>query len=828
MTLTKFSFINYELFQNGSIVVFVWRNENGWPVESVTKNIASLYSQDPLLYTSGHLQYVNQIHPDDLATVIDEVTKASNNPQCASFEHKPYRYLDGDQNYRWVKDSTQIVRDKKGLITHYIGYIIDISDEINFHLKSQKYKERYELVLNALNDGVWDWNLVDDTVYFSPRWKEMIGYAEDEFPDSSSAFFDAIHPDDQPILDAIIKKHFEDPEKNVYSQEIRLRCRDGNYKWILARGKAYSDEEGKLVRMTGTHSDITEQKTGQLSLSQQKEEFETIFNISRDGIAILDLESNFLDFNASYLEMTGFTREELLATSCIALSIPEDRERAREAMEMALKKGFLDSFEKTCVVKNDKQITINMALSIMPDKKRVLISTKDITDVKAHAKKLEYIAHYDSLTGLPNRILKSDRLRQAMMQAQRRGEKVAVVYLDLDGFKEVNDQYGHATGDELLVELSKRMEHILREGDTLSRLGGDEFVAILVDIPRVSTAIPIIERLLESAQEVVFLNHHKLQVSASIGVTFYPQDSEVDGDQLIRQADQAMYEAKQAGKNRYHIFDSDHDRLIRTHHENVERIQQALHENEFILYYQPKIDMRSGAVVGAEALIRWLHPEKGLIPPLDFLPLIENHSLAVDIGEWVIDTAMTQIEQWHREGLEINVSVNVGARQLLQGDFVQRLNSIFARHAPFVSALLEIEVLETSALEDVQSAAKIIEECRAMNVHFALDDFGTGYSSLTYLKRLPVTTLKIDQSFVRDMLEDADNFAILEGIISLASAFNRKVIAEGVETIEHGEHLFKLGCNLAQGYGIARPMAAHLFVEWVRQWSNAPLIAFRS
>ncbi|MDD4854440.1 MAG: EAL domain-containing protein [Sulfuricurvum sp.] len=606
-----------------------------------------------------------------------------------------------------------------------------------------------------------------------------------------------------------------DNKKIIYDRLVELSI---NYQtiWALASYTPIEFEGESCI--LGWFYDITEQKNLQIKLEQQKEEFETIFNISKDGIAILDMESNFLDFNDAYMEMTGFTREELLATSCIALSIPEDRERAIKIMKTVATEGYVKGFEKTCLVKEGKRIVITMTLTLLPDKKRILISTKDITDMKEHERQLEYIAHYDALTGLPNRILKSDRLRQAMIQAQRREEQVAVLYLDLDGFKEVNDRYGHSIGDQLLVALSARMKQALREGDTLSRLGGDEFVAIIVNMQNTSIALQIIQRLLEAANQPIHLDDLMLQVSASIGVTFYPQHNDVDADQLIRQADQAMYEAKQAGKNRYHIFDPEHDRTIRTRHETLERIHQALKDNEFVLYYQPKINIRTSKLIGAEALIRWNHPKQGLIPPLDFLPFIENHPLAVEIGEWVIDEAISQIERWSKQGLDLPVSINVGARQLLQGDFVERLRVILSRHESFNSSLLEIEVLETSALEDVNRAAHIIEECRTMGIRFALDDFGTGYSSLTYLKRLPVAILKIDQSFVRDMLGNSDDLAILEGIINLASAFHREVIAEGVETLEHGERLLLMGCDLIQGYGIARPMPSEKLLEWSQNW----------
>ncbi|MDD5717887.1 MAG: EAL domain-containing protein [Sulfuricurvum sp.] len=558
-------------------------------------------------------------------------------------------------------------------------------------------------------------------------------------------------------------------------------------------------------------------------ITEAKQEFETMFHISKDPIAILDMESNFLDFNDAYLEMTGFSREELLTKSCIGLSAPEDIERSIEALKVVFEKGSIINYEKTCIGKNNKRIIINMAVSLMPDKQRILISLKDITESKNYERQLAHIAHYDPLTGLPNRVLNADRLRQAMLQAQRRNEQIAILYLDLDGFKEVNDTYGHSTGDQLLIALASHMKQALRESDTLSRLGGDEFVAILTDLHEHSIAFPIIERLQKAASMEIQIDDLFLQVSASIGGTFYPQYDPVDADQLIRQADQAMYEAKQSGKNRYHIFNPEYDRIIRATHVKLERIEQALKNREFVLYYQPKINMRTGDLIGAEALIRWQHPEDGLISPLEFLPIIEDHPLAIEVGEWVIDEAITQIERWQQQGLSLPISVNVGAKQLLQANFVQRLHVILARHQHFNPSLLEIEVLETSALEDINQASKVIRECKEIGIHFALDDFGTGYSSLTYLKKLPIRILKIDQSFVRDMLDNRDDLAILAGIIGLAKAFERDVIAEGVETHEHGKQLLLLGCDLAQGYGISRPMPADILVEWSQRWNQNQL-----
>lgn len=287
----------------------------------------------------------------------------------------------------------------------------------------------------------------------------------------------------------------------------------------------------------------------------------------------------------------------------------------------------------------------------------------------------------------------------------------------------------------------------------------------------------------------------------------------------MRQADQAMYLAKQAGKNRYQVFDAAQESSLRGWHEDLHLIEQALHDGEFVLHYQPKVNLRTGQLVGVEALIRWQHPEKGLLLPQSFLPVVEDHALAIPIGEWVIDTALGQIDAWQVQGLRVKVSVNVGARQLQQPDFVARLRILLARHPDVNPADLTLEILETSALRDIPYASRVIEECHRMGVRFALDDFGTGYSSLTYLKRLRVGSLKIDQSFVQNMLDDPDDLAILKGIIGLASAFKCDVIAEGVETEAHGTLLMKLGCDLAQGYCLARPMPAQDLPGWVSAWA---------
>ncbi|HEC60041.1 MAG TPA: EAL domain-containing protein [Methylophaga sp.] len=430
---------------------------------------------------------------------------------------------------------------------------------------------------------------------------------------------------------------------------------------------------------------------------------------------------------------------------------------------------------------------------------------------------LDKMAHYDILTNLPNRELLATHLNQAMTQCQRRQKSLAVVLLDLDGFKKINDTYGHELGDKMLINLSCRIKDVLREGDTLSRIGGDEFVAILSDLDNIASCYSVLDRLLKASATPINIDDIVMQVSASIGFTLYPPD-DVDAEQLVRHADQAMYMAKLAGKNRYHMFDTAQDKAVQIQRESLGNIRSALERREFVLHYQPQVDMRLGKVIGVEALIRWQHPVRGLVPPLEFLPAIEGHMISLEIGEWVIETALAQAMQWQSKGEYIPISVNISAYQLQQPDFVRRLESLLAAQPNVNPHSLKLEVLETSSLSDLRQVSTTMQACRALGVEFALDDFGTGYSSLTYLRRLPVNLIKIDQSFVRGMLTDADDLAIVEGVIALAKSFKRNVIAEGVETIEHATALLQLGCEWAQGYGIARPMPANEILRWMNNW----------
>lgn len=588
--------------------------------------------------------------------------------------------------------------------------------------------------------------------------------------------------------------------------------------WVFIKATPLHDRFDNVIGAIEVIRDINKDKLAEEGLRLAA----SVFTYAREAIVITDPDGTIIEVNDTFTSITGHERQDVIGKN------PKIFKSGRHDAEFykAMWKCLIESGHWHGEIWNKNKSGIEFAelltISAVRDQQNktqnYVALFSDITQIKEHQSELEHIAHYDGLTALPNRILLTDRLLQAMRKCKRRGQSMAVVYLDLDGFKTVNDTHGHAVGDQLLIAVSNRMQQVLREGDTLARIGGDEFVVVLDSLTDYHHCEPLIARLLAASASPVHVNDSSVQVSASLGVTFYPQVDDIDADMLLRQADQAMYQAKVAGKNRYHVFDAEHDRNVRGHHESLEHIRRALIQNEFVLHYQPKVNMRTGAIIGAEALIRWQHPERGLLSPALFLPVIEDHPLAVQLGKWVIDTALTQMDIWQQVGLNIPVAVNIGARQLQSLDFVQSLCGLLEKHPSVVPNDLQFEVLETSALEDIAQVSEVINDCREMGVNFALDDFGTGYSSLTYLKRLPVNLLKIDQSFVRDMLVDPDDLSILQGVLGMAKAFGREVIAEGVETTEHGVMLLRLGCELAQGYGIARPMPGHEMQAWTSSW----------
>ncbi|MCX8087019.1 MAG: EAL domain-containing protein [Rhodocyclaceae bacterium] len=559
-------------------------------------------------------------------------------------------------------------------------------------------------------------------------------------------------------------------------------------------------------------------------LRQSKQQLQLaagVFKHAQEGIIITDAAANIVDVNDTFLGLTGYRREEVLGKNPRFLSSGrQDKAFYREMWATLLDKGFWRG-EMWNRRKDGsfyvQQTSISAVRAESGEITHYIGLSSDISELKESQQMLERMAYFDALTGLPNRRMLTDRLQQAMAHTLRSERLLAVCYLDLDGFKPINDTWGHATGDRILIEAAQRLEKCVRAGDTVSRLGGDEFVLLLTDLAHLEECERILDRVRHELAAPYTLPEGTAQMSASIGVTLFPLDG-ADVDGLIRHADQAMYASKQSGRNRITLFDVGQDRASAAKRQSREEIARAIDEDELVLHYQPKVDMRSGRVVGVEALVRWQHPERGLLRPADFLPVVEFVGMEEALDDWVLENALAQMARWQAAGIDLAMSVNLCARRLQSADFVAALEALLKRHPGVPAPQLELEILESAALEDLTQVAEVMARCHGLGVRFAIDDFGTGYSSLTYLKQLQASTLKIDQSFIRDMLEDPEDLAIVDGIIGLASAFRREVVAEGVETLEHGRMLLLLGCSIAQGFAIARPMPAEEFIVWLRNW----------
>ena len=578
-------------------------------------------------------------------------------------------------------------------------------------------------------------------------------------------------------------------------------------------------------RLTATNRQLQERYLAQQRAEDRLLLHATAFDNAYEGMTLTDADGAILDINPAFTRITGYERSEVIGRNPRVLkSGRHDQEFYAAMWKSILGKGNWRGEIWNRGKYGDVYPEL-LSISAVRDEKGQISNFvavfADISRLKEQEKQLTQMAYFDALTGLPNRVLLVDRMTLSAAQSRRSNTLMAVCYLDLDGFKGVNDTWGHEVGDQLLVEMAARLKIFIRGGDTVARLGGDEFVLLLVGMNNVDECECAVERMLAVIAQPLHKAPQPVTLSASVGITIFPFD-DGDVDALLRHADQVMYRAKQSGKNCYLVFDPVQDRHTRSRYDRLARIHEGLRADEFVLHYQPVVDIRRGRLVGAEALLRWQHPQQGLVAPEDFLPLTEDTDLTVQIGEWVIKTALQQMERWHLDGHDLPVSINLSGHHLQTANFAQRLGDVLAGY-PDQRGRLQIEVLETAAIEDVIKVSQVIEQCRALDVSFALDDFGTGYSSLTYLKRLPVTTIKIDRSFVGDMLGDCNNLVIVQGILGLARAFQRRVVAEGVETADQGRMLMQLGCDLAQGFSIARAMPGDELIDWAATWQPDPL-----
>nr|WP_315493489.1 EAL domain-containing protein [uncultured Rhodoferax sp.] len=590
--------------------------------------------------------------------------------------------------------------------------------------------------------------------------------------------------------------------------------------------------DGSQGGTIGALVDITERKLAQEALLAEKERAVITLSSIADGVITTDAQGRIETLNEAAQFLTGYTAPQALGQPLAAVF---QRDPASQPLPQDLQVAQLHqvnapvhALHQLLLHRSGERYAIEFTAAPIRQARGPAVGCvlvfRDVTETRELQQKISWQARHDALTGLNNRAALAERLTHAVFQAREAQQLLGICLLDLDHFQAINDRHGDGVGDRLLKEVAQRLQGGVSDLGDAARLGGDEFVVLLRGLPDVEHIEAEVQALLQRLAQPYAIDDLLVHCTASAGVAVFPLDN-ASPDTLLRHADQAMVHAKQAGRSGLHLFDAQQDQEVQTNYTRLARLGQALQQDEFRLHYQPKVHLRTGAVVGVEALLRWQHPEQGLLGPGTFLPLMEHTDLIVDTGEWVLHQALAQLQTWVRQGQRWVVSVNIAARHFHRKDFVDRLRAVLAQYPGAPAHLLELEILESAVLQDIQHMREVMQGCQALGVCFALDDFGTGFSSLSYLKRLPAETIKIDRMFVDGILDDPEDSTLVSAIVALAKAFERSVIAEGVETPAQASKLLALGCELGQGYGIAKPMPAQAMAGWAATYAGFGALA---
>jgi len=637
------------------------------------------------------------------------------------------------------------------------------------------------------------------------------------------AFESIVHADDRlwvrESVDTALMK------KRLFDLEYRLNHADGRARWVWERGTGIFDREGRILAIEGLIQDITKRKEAEQGLRDAERRYRGLFDNAIEGIFRSAVDGHYLEANPALAHIYGFDSPAELIGSLrdIRNQLYVDPERRDEFMRMVKARRSVVAFESQVYRKNGEVIWISEnARAVIDESGRVASyegTVEDVTDRKLYQARIEQQANYDTLTGLANRSLLQDRLQQAILTAATYGTQLAVVFVDLDRFKFINDSLGHHVGDDLLKTMARRFSSCVRECDTVARLGGDEFVLLINGRSGPDPVRNIVERMLALVAQPWVIDQGEFHMTCSIGVALFPEDGN-DAQTLLKHADSAMYRAKDSGRNTFQFFTRELNALMTEQLELESKLRRALERRQFQLHYQPRIELATGRIVGAEALLRWQIPKVGTILPERFIPLAEETGLITPIGRWVLQTACAQNKAWQDAGLPpIVVSVNVSARQFHANNLVRTVAETL-KSTGLAARYLEIELTESVVMHDAPQLGAMLDELKQLGVHVAIDDFGTGYSSLTYLKRFPVDRLKVDRSFVENLATDADDATIVRTIIALGHNFGLKVVAEGVEVVEQIQFLRKHRCDEVQGYHFSPPVVASQFIElFSKDWS---------
>ncbi len=676
-----------------------------------------------------------------------------------------------------------------------LGVIVDITDQVKAKKSISSLKERYEIATKGSHEGLWEWDIQTGDVFYSNKFKELLGLQHKSIKTELQTWIDRIDPRDK--ADVIKKlEAYLNNQSDTFMAEHRTNV-NGEIKWMSISGKASYNSAHKPIKLTGFISDITPRKEAQLALKNSEEQFSLFMQNLPAGAYIKDEKGTFV-FANDYLNKF-FGKESLVDANYKEIFPEENLPSLQESDEKTRSLGACTVEEKLQDSKGTEKYFQTHKFVINKDNKQYIGGIySDITNQKRTETKLNILAHYDLLTNLPNRMMFQDSLKNMISKANRNQSKVALMFIDLDNFKMINDTLGHDYGDLVLQEVAMRLKKILRAEDVVSRLGGDEFTVILDDIKDTTYPSVVAQKIIDSLSLPIKLKDETGYIGASIGIAIFPDDTD-NMEQLIKNADLAMYKSKHEGKNVYRYFTEDMNADASEKLELTNDLRSAVEQEELELYYQPIVNTETNKLASFEALIRWNHPKYGLITPNNFISLAEEGGFMVKVGKFVIKKVCAQIKKMNQAGLDVKVAVNISSKQLTQNHLEQTVKNIVTESG-INPSLLELEVTESFLMENIEAVEKVIKNLKEFGISTAIDDFGIGYSSLARLKKLSISKLKIDKSFIDDIPNNEDDMVITDMIITLAKQLNLEVVAEGVETEEQANFLKSKGCHLMQGY----------------------------
>lgn len=765
----------------------------------------------------GLESWTARLHPEDKERVVASIHRVVDGGGNSWSDE--YRFRRRDGSYADIFDRGYVIRDDQEKAVRMVGAMLDFTERKRAEEALRQSEKLLKTVLDTLPVGVWVTDAVGKILMGNPAGQQVWAGARllsiEQYGEYKGWWADTgkrIEPEEWALARAV--KYGETSLNEV----VDIECFDGTRKTVLNSAVPIRDETGKIMGAIVVNQDITENRRAEKALRDSEAHLRAIIDTEPECVMLLDDNGKLLKMNDAGLAMIeADSAAEVIGRPVLHLIAPEYREPFHAFSESVIR-GNKASFEFEVVgFKGTHRWLQSHAVPLKTDGSILLLSvTRDITERKRNEERLSFLAHYDSLTGLPNRTLFNDRLQQAMIEAQRHDRLVGVIFLDLDRFKNINDSLGHDVGDILLKGVAERLNGAVRKGDTVARLSGDEFTLVLADMGHVDDALRVAQKIIEVFEQPFHVLDRELHVTASLGITLYPfDDRDING--LLRNADVAMYRAKEAGRNTYQFYAAEMTSMAQEHLALENDLRHVLDRNELFLDYQPIVDCGKGNIIGVEALLRWRHSKRGLIMPNQFIPLAEETGLIVPIGEWVLRTACAQCREWHQSGhADLRLTVNLSPRQFQQPKLPEIIERILLETG-LESGALDLEITEGILIQKSETTISTLRKLHQMKVGLAVDDFGTGYSSLSYLKRFPIDVLKIDQSFVRDIPADPDDAAIATAIISMAHNLGIRVIAEGVETKEQLLFMREHRCDALQGYYFSRPAAPENIAHMLRE-----------